>query len=84
MPRYFFDLLICGNPSRDVEGLVLDNDDAARSAVTGILHDVALATLPDGKPQTFVANVREHERGPLFRTTMTLVTEAQADALSGA
>ena len=75
MPRYFFDIDICGNAARDPEGVVLENDEAARLAVTGVLHDVALATLPDGKPQLFVATVRSPERGPLFRTTLRLETE---------
>ncbi|WP_162560437.1 DUF6894 family protein [Methylobacterium durans] len=75
MPRYFFDIVICGNAVVDAEGVVLENDEAARMAVAGVLHDVALATLPDGKPQTFVATVRSYERGALFRTTMRMETE---------
>ncbi|MDR7036293.1 MULTISPECIES: DUF6894 family protein [Methylobacterium] len=75
MPRYFFDINICGNSALDREGVVLANDEAARLAVASVLHDVALATLPSGRAQVFVATVRSHERGALFRTTMTLATE---------
>jgi hypothetical protein len=84
MPRYFFDMLICGTASRDPEGLVLDDDHAARAAAGGILHDLALATLPSGRHQVFVATVREYRRGPVFRTTMTIETELLGATISGA
>ncbi|KAB1074765.1 DUF6894 family protein [Methylobacterium planeticum] len=83
MPRYFFDMLICGNPSQDLEGLVLEDDGAARIAAGEILHDLATASLPSGRSQVFVATVREHRRGPVFRTTMTLETETIGAVLSG-
>ena len=76
MPRYFIDLHDGSQPIRDEVGFELPDLPAARAKVTRIMSAIARDMLPDVDRQDYVACVREHGGKVVFRTRLSLASEA--------
>ena len=59
MPRYYFDILDGDQQTRDDEGLVLANAEAARREAIASLLDLARDELPEGDHHAFEIKVRD-------------------------
>jgi hypothetical protein len=80
MPHYFFDLDDGDSKTRDTEGVVLADGEAARKAAIAILPDLAREELPNGDRRVFVCKVRDETGTILFIATLSLVSEWVNDA----
>lgn len=67
MPFYYFDIIDNSVFSRDEFGLELHSFEKAREQAQVLLPDIARSELPDGEEHTFVCEVREGERGIVYR-----------------
>lgn len=67
MPFYYFDIIDNSVFSRDEFGLELHSFEKAREQAQVLLPDIARSELPDGEKHTFVCEVREGERGIVYR-----------------
>ena len=67
MPLYYFDIIDDGTMHRDEFGADLPGFEEARQQAQSLLPDIARDELPDGDEHTFVCEVREGERGIVYR-----------------
>lgn len=72
MPRYYFDTQDNSGVVRDLVGVDLQDDEAARRLSVSILPDMVEDAPRDGKRRKFVVVVRNTDRFPIMMKVMTI------------
>ena len=72
MPRFFVDTSDQQHFVRDITGHEFEDVDAARSAASAVLPDMARDVLPDGDARTFLAIVRDDQHRTLLQASLSL------------
>lgn len=76
MPRYFFDIHDGDGPRVDKVGLVLPDDEAARSEATRAITELGEEILPDdGARRRLAISVRAEDGTPLFQVRIHFAFE---------
>lgn len=70
MPLYYFDIIDDGICNHDEFGIELADIHEAREQAQALLPDIARTEMPGGENHTFVCEVREEERGVVYRGSL--------------
>jgi hypothetical protein len=76
MPRYYFDIHDGETFTQDLEGMVLEDIEAAQAEAQRALSEVAKDKLPDKNRRDFTATVRDEAGQTVLRITLLLRVES--------
>ena len=72
MPRYWFDIIDAGDPTRDSYGVDLADDDEARDQAIGLLQEMMRFELPDGDRHEIVVKARNERDQIVYEASLAL------------